>query len=682
MGLLSDRRRPVLISPPANAEQGLRVKVWILGGFALLLFGILTVQLVRLQIFSQDEFEARATINRVRTIDMSPERGLIFDRDGNPLVENVPSFAVTVIPADVPDGTEHEIALQLADLLELPAFEIEALILEGKRSIDPFLPVLLEGDADTELAFDVAAQRALLPGVEVVGIAKRRYQHGELLSHIVGYIGPITGEEFAGLRADRYLLADRIGQTGVEAAYETILRGLPGRRQTEVNAEGRELRALSEEASTPGRGIVLTLDLELQAAVQEILAGAMGGSQFAAAVVVDVQSGEVLALVSLPTYDSNLFSGEIGETELERILTDEGRPLVNHAIADQFPSGSIFKVITGPAALEEGLITAEQRILSPGVIEVQNVVDPRITYTFRDTVSGTFNFVRGMAESSNVYFWYLSGGSPFRRPVPDELLTLQEQETQRRLVEAGIIGGVQEFVGLGAEKLAEWARAFGLDSPTGIDLAGEAAGFIPDPDWKLRTFNEGWGQGDSYNLGIGQGWVVVTPMQMAMVVAAIANGGTLLAPQVVREVVDLDGNVVEAFRPQVVRELDIEPEHLALVRQGMAMSVLGGTAGNAWFPEMQIAGKTGSAEFGDELLFREQLPTHGWFIGFAPYEDPQVAVVVFQELGAGYLTAEPGGRILRAWAEITGVIDQSAPSLPQLAIRDEDEFARLAARLP
>ena len=283
--------------------------------------------------------------------------------------------------------------------------------------------------------------------------------------------------------------------------------------------------------------------------MHDILIESMGGSLFASAVVVDVHTGEILAMVSVPTYDPNIFTGEVDEDTLTALLENEGRPLVNHVIADQFASGSIFKVITGTAALSEGVIHPDEVIFSPGVIEVQNEVDPRIVYTFRDTTSGYFDFLRGMAESSNVYFWYLSGGSPFQIAVAEELLTPEDIAEQRRLEAAGIIGGSQDFTGLGAERLAHWARAFGLDEPTGIDLVGEAAGAVGDPEWKLRTFGEPWGQGDSYNFGIGQGFVSVTPLQMAMVTAAIANGGQVLQPRVVGDIVDADGRVVEPFTP-------------------------------------------------------------------------------------------------------------------------------------
>lgn len=336
-------------------------------------------------------------------------------------------------------------------------------------------------------------------------------------------------------------------------------------------------------------------------------------------------------------------------------------------------------MITGTGALQDEIIDPDQRIRSLGAIGVQNVLDPRITYVFRDTTAGDFDFVTGLAESSNVYFWYLAGGSPFRRPVADELLTPEQQEEQEKLTRAGVIGGQQDFEGLGIEGLSKWGNLFGLNELSQIDLVGEASGFIPDADWKVRTFGEGWGQGDSYNLGIGQGFVAVTPLQMVMATAAIANGGNLLQPHVVRAVLDTDGNVLRTIGPRVRRQLDVEPENLALVREGMARSVLAGTSGNAYFSEMQIAGKTGTAEFGKEPTFRDLFPTHGWFLGFAPYEKPQVAVVVFHQLGAGFLSAETGGLILKAWAELSGSIDPDHPAPPQRAALEGDRFVDLDA---
>lgn len=679
MRLLGDRQRPVIMTSPAGDEERLGLKVLLLGTVILVMFGILTIQLMRLQIFRHEEFEIRAATNRLRLIDTPAERGLIYARDGTLLAENVPGFAVTVVAADVPPDRVHEVAEALSPLLDIPAFEIETQILERHRSIDPFQPIVLAADIDADLVFEIGTLQGSVPGMRVESISKRHYLLGPLFSQVLGHIGPITVEEFEELRADRYRLADRIGQTGVEAAYEDVLRGVPGREEVEVNASGRAVRTLAAEPPTPGQGLVLTIDPQLQTEVESLLREGMGGSLFAAAVVVDVHTGEILAMVSLPNYDNNIFSQRVDEAQLSAIFENEARPLVNHAIADQFPPGSIFKVITGTGALQDEIIDPDQRIRSLGAIGVQNVLDPRITYVFRDTTAGDFDFVTGLAESSNVYFWYLAGGSPFRRPVADELLTPEQQEEQEKLTRAGVIGGQQDFEGLGIEGLSKWGNLFGLNELSQIDLVGEASGFIPDADWKVRTFGEGWGQGDSYNLGIGQGFVAVTPLQMVMATAAIANGGNLLQPHVVRAVLDTDGNVLRTIGPRVRRQLDVEPENLALVREGMARSVLAGTSGNAYFSEMQIAGKTGTAEFGKEPTFRDLFPTHGWFLGFAPYEKPQVAVVVFHQLGAGFLSAETGGLILKAWAELSGSIDPDHPAPPQRAALEGDRFVDLDA---
>jgi cell division protein FtsI/penicillin-binding protein 2 len=280
----------------------------------------------------------------------------------------------------------------------------------------------------------------------------------------------------------------------------------------------------------------------------------------------------------------------------------------------------------------------------------------------------------------------LAGGSPFRREIPVELLTPEGQAEQERLRNLGIVGGEQDFIGLGAERLARWARNFGLDVPTGIDLAGEAAGFVPDPAWKLATFGEGWGQGDSYNFGVGQGFLAVTPLQMAMATAALVNGGTVYEPRVVNEIVDMDGNTTRRLQPQIASQVEMSPETQRQLRLGMGMAVLGGTAGNAWFREMQVGGKTGTAEFGDERLFRGLLPTHGWFIGFAPFEEPEIAIAVFHELGAGFLTATAGGEIMHSWGELNGKFSEVDPALPQLAGIADELFLelqnRLEARLP
>ena len=673
---------------PPNDGLPVRLKVWILGGIVLVLFGILTVQLVRLQLLRGEEYAARADINRVRTYDIAPSRGLIMTRDGTPLVENVPAYRIILIPADVPDGEEAALAETLSEVFDRPDWEIAQEILERKASNDPLRPLVIADDPTNSVVFDISTRRADLPGVQIETVSKRRYQHSEQLAHVVGYIHWITEAEYEALADERYLYSDKIGQTGLEASYESVLRGVPGRRQVEVDAVGRELGVLSAEEPLPGDSLVVSIDLELQSAVQEILERHRRASYYAAAVVLKVDTGEVLSLVSIPTYDLNSFQDGLTPEQWAAMNDPDRQPLRNHAIADAYPPGSTFKVITAAAALANGAATPETLIYSPGELVVDNELNPGIQYVFSDTVQGTYDLRRALSESSNVYFFYLAGGEPFRHPdAPPR--PEGEQEALDALAEEGIVAGDVEFNGVGPLALAEWAREFGFDDPTGIDLAGEVGGLIPDPALKQRTFGEPWVDGDTYNFAIGQGFVAATPLQMAVATAAIANGGTIYEPQIVYEVRDSRGNLVRPFQPIVRRQLEIDPEALRVIREGMALSTLAGTSHDALvaLPEMMIAGKTGTAEFAQTgPATGEEGMTHGWFIAFAPFDDPEIAIAVFFEFGAGYLAAAAGGEVLRAWAELSGAIEDAvAPPYARVAITDAENerlFSAIRARSP
>ena len=673
---------------PPNDGLPVRLKVWILGGIVLVLFGILTVQLVRLQLLRGEEYAARADINRVRTYDIAPSRGLIMTRDGTPLVENVPAYRIILIPADVPDGEEAALAETLSEVFDRPDWEIAQEILERKASNDPLRPLVIADDPTNSVVFDISTRRADLPGVQIETVSKRRYQHSEQLAHVVGYIHWITEAEYEALSDERYLYSDKIGQTGLEASYESVLRGVPGRRQVEVDAVGRELGVLSAEEPLPGDSLVVSIDLELQSAVQEILERHRRASYYAAAVVLKVDTGEVLSLVSIPTYDLNSFQDGLTPEQWAAMNDPDRQPLRNHAIADAYPPGSTFKVITAAAALANGAATPETLIYSPGELVVDNELNPGIQYVFSDTVQGTYDLRRALSESSNVYFFYLAGGEPFRHPdAPPR--PEGEQEALDALAEEGIVAGDVEFNGVGPLALAEWAREFGFDDPTGIDLAGEVGGLIPDPALKQRTFGEPWVDGDTYNFAIGQGFVAATPLQMAVATATIANGGTIYEPQIVYEVRDSRGNLVRPFQPIVRRQLEIDPEALRVIREGMALSTLAGTSHDALvaLPEMMIAGKTGTAEFAQTgPATGEEGMTHGWFIAFAPFDDPEIAIAVFFEFGAGYLAAAAGGEVLRAWAELSGAIEDAvAPPYARVAITDAENerlFSAIRARSP
>jgi penicillin-binding protein 2 len=581
----------------------------------LLLFAALTLQLVRMQVIGAESYQERAAHNRLRVVPTMSSRGLIYGRNGELLVENVPSFAAGVIPADLPDEELLPVLAELDRLVGIPLGEVALKIAAAKESKDPFAPVIVKAELDEETAFRLREAEPNLPGVHVLVEPKRHYTEGALLAHLLGYVGKLDEAEYAEMQDLGYELDDRIGKTGLEAAYESMLRGVPGRKQVEVDSTGREIRTLNSLAPEPGHSLVLALDVDLQRRVTEILQAAMGTSTNAAAVMMDVNTGEVLAMVSLPSFDNNLFSGTVDEAQLQQLLDNPAKPLVNHAIAEMYPPGSIFKQVTGVAALQEGVATPGTTITSHGYITVPNQYNPDVVYVFRDwSALGTLDFYGGVAMSSDVYFYYLAGGY--------------------------YEDGVEIFRGLGATSLASYARAFGLGAPTGIDLPGESPGLVPDPHWKEETVGEVWVTGDTYNFGIGQGYLATTPLQMVRVTAAIANGGDVLVPQLVREVVDADGRLVRPFERAVQRHLEVSADNLAVFREGMRQAVSWGTAHSAAVSGVSVAGKTGTAEFGP-MLADGQYESHAWFTGFAPSEDPQVAVVVFLEKGNGALDAAP-----------------------------------------
>jgi penicillin-binding protein 2 len=583
-----------------------------LQALVVLLFGILVVQLVRLQVIQGDEYAERAEINALREMQVPAARGLILDRQGRPLVLNTARFSAAIVPGDLPERGEMGVFQQVERVTGVPAEEIQRKVLAGIEERGPFEPVVIKPDVDEETALVVRELEPVTPGVKLLVQPTREYLAGPLLSHTLGYVGSISADEYAELKDEGYLLQDHIGKSGVELTYESILRGRPGKKLVEVDALGRELKVISERRPLDGSNLALTIDLDLQKKVKETLEQYTAEGDNAAAVVMDVRSGEILAMVSLPDFDNNVFSGPLSEQELTALVDAPGKPLVNHAIAERYAPGSTFKTIVGAAALQEGIAAASTTITSRGYITVQNEYDPNVVYVFKDWAAlGPLDFYGGIAMSSDVYFYYLAGGKA------DE-----------------------GFAGLGEARVARYARAFGLGKPTGVDLPGESAGLVPDAVWKEDTIGEPWTIGDTYNFGIGQGDLQVTPLQLVTAVSAIGNGGKVLTPHLLREVQDGYGNVLQRFGQSVRRTAPVEPEYLQIVKEAMRQSVARGVAKKAAVPGIEVAGKTGTAEFGPTLDDGSH-QTHGWFVGFAPYDEPEVAVVVFFQRGGGGSDAAP-----------------------------------------
>ena len=615
--------------PPGRSRAvfaGLRALV-------ILLFGILIIQLVRLQVIQGDEFAQRAEINALREVQIPSTRGLILDRQGRPLVQNGVRYSAAVVPGDLPERGEVGVYQQIERVTGVAAEEISRKVAASVVERGEFEPVVLKEDIEEDTALTLRELEPVTPGLRLLTEPTREYLSGPLLSHILGYVGSLSAEDYALLKDQGYLLNDYSGKTGVELTYESVLRGRPGKKLIEVDATGRELKVISERRPLDGSNLLLTVDLDLQKMVKETLEQYTSAGDNAAAVVMDIKSGDVLAMVSQPDFDNNVFSGPLEEKDLADLVNASGKPLVNHALAERYPPGSTFKTVVGSAALQEGIAATSTTITSRGYILVENEFNPNIVYRFKDWAAlGPLDFYGGIAMSSDVYFYYLAGGK----------------------LDEG-------FRGLGEARVASYARAFGFGEPTGIDLPGESAGLVPDAQWKEETVGDPWVIGDTYNFGIGQGYLSVTPLQLITAVSAIGNGGKVLTPHLLREVQDNHGNVLERFERAVRRSVPVEPEYLAIVKEAMRQSVTKGVAKKAAVPGVEIAGKTGTAEFGPTRPDGSH-ETHGWFVGFAPYDDPQVAIVVFFQHGGGGSDAAPAaGHILDYYFHG-----------PQLAAKPED----------
>lgn len=602
---------------PVARNARVRGRTWWLRIAAILAFLSLTAQLWRLQIVEGRAFQQEAAANHLRIGVVPPPRGLIYDRRGRVLAENAPVFSVAIVPADLPAGREREVYGRLAGLLGTDAGAVGAAVAALGYESDPFTPRRVRSNLDRETVLRLEEHHLELPGVVVNVESTRSYPEGPIFAHILGYTLAIS-EQLLGreeyqrrLSQERYTISDKVGASGLERLYERDLRGWPGRRLTQVDVTGRTVRELSEEPPRPGNHLVLTIDRDLQREVAALLQEEMGDAPGAVAVVMNPNDGEVLALVSLPSFDNNLFASGISAEELGALLADPGAPLFDRAVGGLYPPGSLFKLVTALAALQEGVASPATRILCKGYLDVTSDYDPTTTMRLKDQAAhGEQDLVQAIANSCDVFFYLLGGGDA-------------------------------DFTGLGAERLVRYARLLGYGEPTGIDAGGEEAGLVPTREWKLQAKQDEWLSGDTYALAAGRGDLLATPLQVANVTNAIANGGTLYRPRLVREVLDSDGNLLEQRPAAVLRQVPIDAAHWALVREGMA-AALDTPALRSLLPEgVRVAGRWSTVErpiaSGDEDKGR----TQAWFTGFAPVDNPQVSVTVFLERGDGLRDAAP-----------------------------------------
>jgi len=588
-----------------------------------LVFFVLISWLFYLQIIRGKFYKEIAEGNRIRIKVIKAARGYIYDRNRRLLAQNIPNFSLAIIPADLPRD-KQELDKTFATIIEILHSLGESISKENledllnKSFFHSYEPVIIKEHIPYEKAILISIKSSNLPGVTIEIQSSRNYLEGQLMAHTLGYIGKITKEELKINQNQNYLFNDYIGKTGIEFKYEQVLRGIDGKKRVEVNSMGIEKRIIGIQPPKTGNSIILSLDAELQKKVSSILRNALkkSNSTKGTVIVIDPRNGEVLALVSFPEFDNNLFVKGISFKDYQKLINNPNKPLFLRAISGEYPSGSTIKPIIAAAALEEGIINRNTVFNSTGGIKIKKWFFP----DWKAKGHGLTNVTKAIAESVNTFF-YIIGGGLFNSN-----------------------GNYEIFKGLGVKKIREYAKLFGLSELSGIDLPNEKPGFLPTPEWKKEVKKERWYVGDTYHLSIGQGDILVTPLQVANFTAAIANRGTLYKPHLVKEIINPEGNTVEIIEPTVIRSNFIDSNNLEIVRLGLRETVTKGSARSLLTLPVKVAGKTGTAQVGGKKK------PHAWFTCFAPYENPEIVITVLVENGGeGSTIATPIAYKILKW---------------------------------
>lgn len=659
-------------------------------GFA---FSIFIIRLFYLQVIQSDSWVAESIENSTKEFNIPSMRGIIMDRNDVIVARNVASYNVVLTFAELPDdqGAIQKIFRELSTLIGLPVNQSElspenpyvpcisdhgiAQIAEYGESATPYDPVEIICDIDEELAKVLQEKSIDWPGIDIEIQALREYPTGSLTSSIVGFLGPIPASQ-----EDYYVergfvpARDKVGYAGMELQYQDLLAGNNGREVVQVDVGGQVFGDLEPPLSPePGLSIRLTLDTRLQQAAETILRTELddwnqffGELRYTSGVIIAINpsTGEILSMVSYPNYENSRMSRFIPAYYYDQLIRDPANPLLNHAVGDILPAGSVFKLVTGVGALNEGVVTPDQIIDTPPkliVTEKYYANDPgneREFVDWNEAGFGHLDFVHGMANSSNVYFYKLGGG--YQNEVPNG--------------------------GLGICRLGTYAQALGYGPAPGVGLPEEQDGLIPDPTWKRINHAESWSSGDTYIASVGQGYVLATPIQVLLSAAIVANDGKFMQPTLIRDFIDSEGNVVEPFEPNLKWDLTVDPIIqefgettirgcepiegqiktvapwvIETVQQGMRLAVTLGTLKDRFEgATISAAGKTGTAEYCDQYAQAKNLcipgnwPSHAWTVGYAPFENPEIAVVAFvYNGGEGSSVAGPiVRRVLEAYFEL------------------------------
>jgi len=567
---------------------------------------LLAVRIFYLQIIKSQYYAEMARENHVRSVAIKAPRGLIFDKNGTKLVKNIPSYDLVAIAADISrdeESRKKEIK-ELAEMINMNEQSLAVIVDSQDRSSQS--PFLIKENISQDEALIFSEKKADLKGFGLIGSAVREYENGGYFSSIIGYSGKIDKEELA--KYPEYSMTDYVGKSGIEYTWEKYLRGEDGKQEVEVDSAGNVKKDFGIKEPIVGSDLNLGLDAELQKKLQDRLEAKLAetGTKTAAAVAIDPRNGEILAMVNLPSFDNNLFAKGISSDDYNRLMTDPDKPMFNRCVSGEYAPGSTFKPIVAAAALQEKIISPDTTIDCHGNIQIGS-------FSFPDwKTHGVTDVRKAIAESCDVFFYSLGGGWGSINP-------------------------------LGIDRIRKYANLFGLGKKLGVDIPGEATGLVPDQAWKQNRFNEKWYVGDDYHSAIGQGFDTATPLQMANVAATVANGGKVFKPHFVRSIKKPDGTE-EKVEPKILAQNFISPSNIEVVREGMRQTITSGSARQLGELKTAVAGKTGTAQFGGEGK------THGWFISFAPFDNPEIAMAVLMEGGGeGSSTAVPVTKEVYKW---------------------------------
>ncbi len=578
-------------------------------GFLFIGVAVLGSRLVYLQVINGDQMRQYSEENRIKRVKITAPRGMVFDRSGRLLVDNRPAFNVQITPQYLNEsGKPKEVIAKLSSLIKMPVAEIEKKLQKLKQPA--FMPVIIKDNLTRDEVAELETWKIDMPGVQVEMAISRSNLSGDIGSNLYGYIGKVSQTELPTLNQNasrKYLLDDYVGKSGLEKEFEDSLRGVDGSELVEVDALGRSIeaartkgRVLSQpqvEPFVPGKNLVLSIDQELQAAAVRGFGEKNGGL-----IAIDPRNGEVLAMVSRPSFDPADFSRGIDSELWNKLIADENHPLRDKTIQDHYSPGSTFKTVTAIAALEEGIINKDTTFSCAGSINLGN----RKVHCWKKEGHGSVNVVSALTHSCDVFFYR----------VAQKLKSVDD--------------------------IAKWAFYLGLGKKTGIELGREVPGLIPTEAWKQQRFNVPWSPGETLYVAIGQSFVLTTTIQLANAYASLVNGGTLFRPHVVKSVQSEDGKTLKEFVPQILKSTKLKPETIDLVTQGLwgVVNAPGGTAYSQHIPGMEFAGKTGTVQVvtqkADKIYqkcenLRYNQRHHGVFVGYAPIKDPSIVVAVVAE---------------------------------------------------